>query len=280
MTKPTLNPESGFSRLRIDLTYDGTNFSGWAKQPNLRTVQQELEQALSTYLRTDVATVVAGRTDAGVHAKHQVVHVDLPDSTQIDSLVFRLNQILTDDIRILTATWAAPNFHARFTPVSRTYQYKIVDGGKITKPFERFDTAAWFRNLDVDLMNEAAEQMLGVHDFFAFCKFREGASTLKNLLEFKWHRGSDLVVEGQITANSFGYNMVRNLVGASVCVGEGRFEPKWMKKVLDDRVRISDSYVFPAKGLTLISINYPPESKYLQSYQQFLDQQDIDEFEG
>jgi len=128
MTKPTLNPESGFSRLRVDLTYDGTNFSGWAKQPNQRTVQEDFETALSTLIRTPVASIVAGRTDAGVHAKHQVLHVDLQSDTEIENIVFRLNQILKKDIRILQATWAAPNFHARFTPISRTYQYKIVDG--------------------------------------------------------------------------------------------------------------------------------------------------------
>ena len=280
MTKPTLNPESGFSRLRLDLTYDGTKFSGWAKQPNQRTIQQELEEGLSTYLRCEVSTVVAGRTDAGVHAKQQVVHIDLPSNTSIDGVVFRLNQILKDDIKILSASWAAPNFHARFTPISRTYQYKIVDGGQITNPLDRFDSAEWFRKLDIDLMNNASSLLLGRHDFFTFCKFREGGTTIKNLLEFNWHRNDDGVVIGQITADSFRYNMVRNLVGAAVCVGEGRFEPAWMKKVLDDRVRISDSYVFPAKGLTLISVKYPPESQYLDSYNQHQDLWDLDEAEG
>jgi len=119
MTKPTLDPKSGFSRLRVDLTYDGTNFSGWAKQPNLRTLQDEIEKALSTITQTQVATIVAGRTDAGVHAKQQVVHADLPENTNIENLVFRLNQLLAEDIRILNTVWAEPNFHARFTPISR-----------------------------------------------------------------------------------------------------------------------------------------------------------------
>ena len=172
MTKPTLNPESGFSRLRVDLTYDGTNFSGWAKQPNQRTVQEDFETALSTLIRTPVASIVAGRTDAGVHAKHQVLHVDLQSDTEIENIVFRLNQILKKDIRILQATWAAPNFHARFTPISRTYQYKIVDGGQITKPLDRYDSTEWFRKLDIDLMNQGSKLLLGEHDFFAYCKYR------------------------------------------------------------------------------------------------------------
>ena len=140
MTKPTLEVKSGFSRLRVDLTYEGTNFSGWAKQPNERTVQEEVEKALSTITQTKVATIVAGRTDAGVHAKHQVIHTDLPTQTDINNLAFRLNQILDADIRVLEAQWAPVNFHARFTAISRTYQYKIIDAGKVTAPLDRYDS--------------------------------------------------------------------------------------------------------------------------------------------
>ncbi|NBQ59835.1 MAG: tRNA pseudouridine(38-40) synthase TruA [Actinobacteria bacterium] len=280
MTLPTLNPESGFARLRVDLTYDGTNFSGWAKQPNQRTIQEEFEKALTTILRTPVTTIVAGRTDAGVHAKHQVLHSDIPIDSQIDNLTFRLNQFLTDEIRVLRTAWAPVNFHARFTAQSRTYQYKIIDGGQVTAPLDRYDSVEWFRKLDINLMNLGSNLLLGEHDFFAYCKFREGGSTVKNLLKFEWHRDENSIVIGEIQANSFRYNMVRNLVGAAVCVGEGRFEPKWMKKVLDERLRVSDSYVFPAKGLTLISISYPEIDQYLDSYNQYLKQIDFDEVEG
>ncbi|MEY3889887.1 MAG: hypothetical protein RLY62_69 [Actinomycetota bacterium] len=280
MTLPTLNPESGFARLRVDLTYDGTNFSGWAKQPNQRTIQEEFEKALTTILRTPVTTIVAGRTDAGVHAKHQVLHSDIPIDSKIDNLTFRLNQFLTDEIRVLRTAWAPVNFHARFTAQSRTYQYKIIDGGQVTAPLDRYDSVEWFRKLDINLMNLGSNLLLGEHDFFAYCKFREGGSTVKNLLKFEWHRDENSIVIGEIQANSFRYNMVRNLVGAAVCVGEGRFEPKWMKKVLDERLRVSDSYVFPAKGLTLISISYPETDQYLDSYNQYLKQIDFDEVEG
>ena len=280
MTLPTLNPESGFARLRVDLTYDGTNFSGWAKQPNQRTIQEEFERALTTILRTPVTTIVAGRTDAGVHAKHQVLHSDIPIDSKIDNLTFRLNQFLTDEIRVLRTAWAPVNFHARFTAQSRTYQYKIIDGGQVTAPLDRYDSVEWFRKLDINLMNLGSNLLLGEHDFFAYCKFREGGSTVKNLLKFEWHRDENSIVIGEIQANSFRYNMVRNLVGAAVCVGEGRFEPKWMKKVLDERLRVSDSYVFPAKGLTLISISYPETDQYLDSYNQYLKQIDFDEVEG
>ena len=280
MTKPTLEVKSGFSRLRVDLTYEGTNFSGWAKQPNERTVQEEVEKALGTITQTKVATIVAGRTDAGVHAKHQVIHTDLPTQTDINNLSFRLNQILDADIRVLTAQWAPVNFHARFTAISRTYQYKIIDGGKVTAPLDRHDSTEWFRPLDIELMNSGSKLLLGVHDFFAFCKFREGGSTIKNLLTFNWYRDEKDVVICEISADSFRYNMVRNLVGAAVCVGEGRFKPEWMFDTLKNKERIPDSYVFPAKGLTLISVQYPPVEQYLSNYENYLATQENSEDEG
>ena len=280
MTKPTLEVKSGFSRLRVDLTYEGTNFSGWAKQPNERTVQEEVEKALGTITQTKVATIVAGRTDAGVHAKHQVIHTDLPTQTDINNLSFRLNQILDADIRVLTAQWAPVNFHARFTAISRTYQYKIIDAGKVTAPLDRHDSTEWFRPLDIELMNSGSKLLLGVHDFFAFCKFREGGSTIKNLLTFNWYRDEKDVVICEISADSFRYNMVRNLVGAAVCVGEGRFKPEWMFDTLKNKERIPDSYVFPAKGLTLISVQYPPVEQYLSNYENYLATQENSEDEG
>jgi tRNA pseudouridine38-40 synthase len=280
MTKPTLEVKSGFSRLRVDLTYEGTNFSGWAKQPNERTVQEEVEKALSMITQTKVATIVAGRTDAGVHAKHQVIHTDLPAQTDINNLSFRLNQILDADIRVLTAQWAPDNFHARFTAISRTYQYKIIDAGKVTAPLDRHDSTEWFRPLDIELMNSGSNLLLGVHDFFAFCKFREGGSTIKNLLTFNWYRDEKDVVICEISADSFRYNMVRNLVGAAVCVGEGRFKPEWMFDTLKNKERIPDSYVFPAKGLTLISVQYPPVEQYLSNYENYLATQENSEDEG
>ena len=280
MTEPTLYPESGFLRLRVDLAYDGTNFSGWGKQPDRRTVQEEVEKALSTITQNQIATVVAGRTDAGVHAKQQVIHTDLPENTNIENLVFRLNQILDKDVRVISTCWAEVNFHARFTPISRTYQYKIIDAGKVTAPLDRYDSAEWFRELDIDLMNAGSKLLLGEHDFFAFCKFREGGSTVKNLMKFDWHRDENGVVIGEVKADSFRYNMVRNLVGAAVCVGEGRFAPEWMLKTLQDKARISDSYVFPAKGLTLIKVEYPQPDQYLSRYKNNLSIQELEEVEG
>jgi tRNA pseudouridine38-40 synthase len=270
MNEPTLNPESGFRRLRIDLSYDGTNFAGWAKQPDQRTLQEEIEKALTVLTQSNIATIVAGRTDAGVHAEHQVIHTDVPEKTDITNFTFRLNQLLDEDIRINSVVYAPVNFHARFTASARTYKYKIIDGGRVTPPLDRYDSADWFRELDIDLMNKGSQLLLGEHDFFAFCKFREGGTTIRNLLQFDWARDEKGYAVATVKAESFRYNMVRNLVGAAVCVGEKRFEPEWMLKTLEDKVRIPDSYVFPAKGLTLVCVEYPAESEYLTRYNNYL----------
>ena len=280
MNEPTLNPESGFRRLRIDLSYDGTNFAGWAKQPDQRTLQEEIEHALTVLTQSSIATIVAGRTDAGVHAEHQVIHTDVPEKTDITNFTFRLNQLLDEDIRVNSVVYAPVNFHARFTASARTYKYKIIDGGRVTPPLDRYDTADWFRDLDIALMNQGSQLLLGVHDFFAFCKFREGGTTIRNLLQFDWARDEKNYLVATIKAESFRYNMVRNLVGAAVCVGEKRFEPEWMLKTLEDKVRIPDSYVFPAKGLTLISVEYPAESEYLTRYNNYLESTAAEESES
>ena len=256
MNEPTLNPESGLIRLRIDLSYDGTNYAGWAKQPDQRTIQGEIEGALAKVIGSPVEAVTGARTDAGVHATGQVIHIDIPQSsTDIENLAFRLNQILDGDIRINNTSPAPKDFHARFSALSRTYKYKIIDGLKVVPPFARFDTATWFRHLDEKLMNEACAQLLGKHDFKAFCKFNPDQTTVRTLMEFNWERAGE-VLEARVKANAFCHSMVRNLVGAAVCIGEQRFEKEWMVKVLEEQERVSNSYVFPASGLTLINIEY------------------------
>ena len=271
MIEPALNPESGFRRLRIDLAYDGTNFVGWAKQPELRTLQGVLENSLAKLVRTPINTIVAGRTDAGVHATGQVVHIDLPEATpnsryrpdediwDFDHFRYRLNQMLDEDVRVLNVEAAPVNFDARFSATARHYRYKLLDGNRDLLPLHRFDAVTWFRPLDISLMNQASAPLLGKHDFFTFCRYREGSTTLRTLLEFIWSRDSDGFVICDIAADGFGWNMVRNLVGAAVCVGEGRFPTTWMAEILAATSRVSDSYVFPARGLTLVGVDYPDE---------------------
>lgn len=263
MSEPTLFPESGFLRLKIKLAYDGTAFSGWAKQPDRRTVQEEFEKAFSTVSRHQCETIVAGRTDAGVHATAQIIHVDVPIGTDQIDLAYRLNRLLDADIRVLEIEVAPEGFHARFSALRRHYQYQIVDGNRAINPLDRYDRASWYRPLDLDRLNEASSLLLGEHDFAAFCKYREGATTIRTLETFKWERKADGLLVAQVVADAFCYSMVRNLVGAAVCVAEGRFEPSWIAEMLANRQRISDSMVFPAEGLTLVQVDYPNNAQLL-----------------
>ena len=263
MSEPTLFPESGFLRLKIKLAYDGTAFSGWAKQPDRRTVQEEFEKAFSTVSRHQCETIVAGRTDAGVHATAQIIHVDVPIGTDQIDLAYRLNRLLDADIRVLEIEVAPEGFHARFSALRRHYQYQIVDGNRAINPLDRYDRASWYRPLDLDRLNEASSFLLGEHDFAAFCKFREGATTIRTLETFKWERKADGLLVAQVVADAFCYSMVRNLVGAAVCVAEGRFEPSWIAEMLANRQRISDSMVFPPEGLTLVQVDYPNNAQLL-----------------
>jgi tRNA pseudouridine38-40 synthase len=263
MTEPTLYPESGFLRLRLDLAYDGTNFSGWGKQPDRRSVQEEVEKAIVKISQSKVDSIVAGRTDAGVHATGQVIHVDLPESIQLEELGYKLNRILDTDVRVMDVSVAPPAFHARFSALRRHYTYKILDANQVISPLHRFDVASWYRPLDIEAMNTASALLLGDHDFAAYCKFREGATTIRQLQKFEWLRDSEGYLVGDVVADAFCYSMVRNLVGAVVCVADGRFGPEWIAQTLANKVRISDSLVFPACGLTLRQVDYPSDAELL-----------------
>jgi tRNA pseudouridine38-40 synthase len=264
MTEPTLYPESGFRRLRLDLSYDGTNFSGWGRQPDRRTVQQTVEEAIATVAQAKAETIVAGRTDAGVHATGQVIHVDLPESLELTDLAYKLNRILDEDIRINNIEIAPAAFHARFSALRRYYEYRILDENKVIPPLARFNTEGWYRPLDVDVMNNASALLLGTHNFAAFCKFREGATTIRTLETFQWRRDREGYLVGDVVADAFCYSMVRNLVGAIVCVADGRKDASWITTLLEDKERVSDSLVFPGRGLTLYKVDYPDAAELLE----------------
>ena len=264
MTEPTLYPESGFRRLRLDISYDGTNFSGWGIQPDRRTVQQSVEDAISTVAQAKTETIVAGRTDAGVHATGQVIHVDLPESLELTDLAYKLNRILDEDIRINQITIAPPAFHARFSALRRYYEYRILDENKGIPPLARFNTESWYRPLDVEVMNQASALLLGTHDYAAFCKFREGATTIRTLETYSWRRDNQGVLIADVVADAFCYSMVRNLVGAIVCVADGRKDVSWISTLLENKERVSDSLVFPARGLSLYKVDYPDDAELLE----------------
>ena len=255
-------------RLRIDLAYDGTDFHGWAAQPGLRTVQGELTAALATVLRhapEELQLVCAGRTDSGVHARGQVAHVDLPPelaaATEPDRLLRRVNGVLAPDLRLYRVTAAPDGFDARFGALWRRYAYRIADQPASVDPLHRGHVLAWPRPLDLDAMNAGAEQLVGLHDFAAFCKQRPGATTVRTLLELSWSRDEDGVAVGRVRADAFCHSMVRALVGCLVAVGEVRKPPEWAGEVLAARRRDPGVVVLHAHGLTLEEVAYPPDDE-------------------
>jgi tRNA pseudouridine38-40 synthase len=247
-------------RLRIDLAYDGTGFRGWAAQPGLRTVEGDLTAALAVVLRVpEVRVVCAGRTDAGVHARGQVVHADVADDAMPDSFARRLNGVLTPDVRVRRVVRAPDGFDARFGALWRRYAYRVADAADLVDPLTRAHVLAWPRRLDLDLMNEASVLLLGQHDFAAFCKQREGATTIRTLLELAWERDGAGVAVGTVKADAFCHSMVRALVGSLISVGEGRRPAAWVGEVLRAGRREGAAAVVHAHGLTLEEVAYPPD---------------------
>jgi tRNA pseudouridine38-40 synthase len=259
--EPATDPGGGLVRLRLAIAYDGTAVHGWARQPGQRTVQEDLETALATVLRRPVALTVAGRTDAGVHATGQVAHCDVPADLweqHRDRLVRRLRGVLPPDIAVPAAEPAPPDFDARFAALARHYVYRLTDAPAGPSPLRRFDTVGWPRALDVDAMRRAAGLLLGEHDFAAFCRRREGATTVRTLLALDVAREPDGVVV-RASADAFCHSMVRSLVGALLAVGEGRHAPEWPAGLLSHRERAGEVPVAPARGLTLVAVDYPPD---------------------
>lgn len=250
-------------RWRIDLRYDGTGFHGWARQDGLRTVQGDVEEALRTILRAEQAPPItcAGRTDTGVHARGQVAHVDLDSAMTGRELLRRLNGVLPQDIAVIAVAEAPEGFDARFSALFRRYVYRICDDATGWDPLHRQEVLRLGRSLDVDRMNAAAKNLLGEHDFAAFCRKREGASTVRALQEFSWARTAPGLLEGTVIADAFCHSMVRALVGSMVPVGEGRRDVDWPAAVLAARVRDSAVTVLPAHGLTLEEVRYPNDDQ-------------------
>ena len=260
-------------RIRLDLAYDGTDFSGWAAQPGLRTVEGELSAALSTVLRAGepVRLAVAGRTDAGVHARGQVVHADIgtgawralpgrSDRTPAEAALSRLRGVLPADVVVHAVRVAPEGFDARFSALRRRYLYRLCDDPVSADPLRRRDTVLHKRPLDVAAMDAAARRLVGLNDFAAFCRRREGATTVRTLLEYSWLRLDDGTLGATVVADAFCHSMVRALVGAVVPVGEGRRTPDWPVEVLRARRRDPAVGVMPARGLSLEEVVYPDDA--------------------
>ncbi|MDG4664006.1 tRNA pseudouridine(38-40) synthase TruA [Mycobacterium sp. 236(2023)] len=272
MNEPATDSGGGFVRLRLDIAYDGTDFAGWAAQAGHRTVAGVIDDALSTIFRTPVLTGAAGRTDSGVHATGQVAHVDIPvdavahayprtvrpGESEFGPLVRRLARMLTEDVRIRDITRAAPGFDARFSALRRHYVYRLTTAAFGAEPAEARYVTAWPRALDVDAMAEAARNLLGLRNFAAFCRHREGATTIRELQRLDCVRVGDRV-EVHVSADAFCWNMVRSLVGALLAVGEHRRDAEWLAALLGETHRSSDFAAAPARGLTLVGVDYPAD---------------------
>ena len=266
-------------RLRIDLAYRGAPFHGWARQPNLLTVQGRLEEALSLITRQPILLTVAGRTDAGVHARGQVAHLDVPkefwlslsrgreesDQVRGERLRARLEGLagrgLSGALAIKQVRVVSSDFDARFSALSRTYRYLICDDAREVDPC-RLDTARTSSPLNAEKMQVAAQALCGEHDFLPFAKPREGATTIRTLHSFMVSRPSPGIVQAMIRADAFCHSQVRFKMGALIEIGRGKYPPDWIAELLaagvcDQRVPLADG-----RGLTLWEVAYPPEDEY------------------
>lgn len=270
---PMSTPSPALVRVRLDLAYDGTDYNGWATQPGLPTVQGVLESALAMIIRRPVRTVVAGRTDAGVHARGQVVHFDLTEAEwtavtrhreglePASTLVRRLSGALSRErgaVVIRRAALAPEGFDARFSALWRSYRYAISDSSEACDPLNRRFTY-WHKTvLDVELMDAEARSVLGLHDFLTFCKPRDGATTIRELQDFGFTRDPQTgLITAHLRADAFCHNMVRALVAATVQVGEGRHPAGWVAERLEAMVRDAQTRLAPPHALVLEHVEYP-----------------------
>lgn len=271
-------------RVRLGVSYDGTNFAGWGRQPSLRTVQGELEAALATVFQRHgepPTLTVAGRTDAGVHATGQVAHLDLTQAqlaalderrgqSGAESLARRLNGIagLSSDVVVTGSAMAPVGFDARFSAIWRRYEYRVEDATRARNPLVRTFTLSHPTVLDVAAMNEAAGSLLGLHDWASYCKPRDGGTTIRTLQEFRWERSVDGIILARVQADAFCHSMVRSLVGASIAVGEGKLTATDLSALRDEKARTSAFKTAPAKGLTLVEVGYPPDEQLAERAEQ------------
>lgn len=283
----TLAHNSEKIRVRLNLSYNGAAFHGWAIQPELRTVEGELSAALTRICRTMIVLTVAGRTDTGVHAHGQVAHFDLPveiwkripgrsEITPEQALVRKVNALLAhnaagpkgySDIVVHSAEPVCADFDARFSALWRRYTYLIADGPANWDPM-RTDVLWVPTELDLSAMNQAAKPLLGEHDFLSFCKPRPGASTVRTLKELSFQRikinpaDQRGIICASVCADAFCHSQVRTLVGTLIEVGRGAREIDWPAERLAARVRNGEVVVAPAHGLTLVEIGYPTPAEY------------------
>jgi tRNA pseudouridine38-40 synthase len=250
------------ARVRLDVSYDGTDFHGWAVQPDRRTVAGVLAGALVRLFGEVENLTAAGRTDAGVHATGQVCHVDVPAAAWEpvrDGVVRRLASLLPADVRVRSALAVGPEFDARFSALARRYEYRVSDAPYGVDPLRRRDTLAWGWPLDLARLNEAAAGLVGEHDFAAYCRRHPNGTTIRAITGLGWRREADGILVATVEADAFCQSMVRSLVGAMLVAGDGRKPAGWPAELLSRGERASEVQVVAPHGLTLVAVSYPPD---------------------
>jgi tRNA pseudouridine38-40 synthase len=291
MSEPVDELVDGFTRLRLDFGYDGTDFYGWSKQPELRTIQGEFIKAFTLIFGeddNDFGLRVAGRTDAGVHAVGCVLHADLTDAQlkrlgrndSMEDIAYKLNGLLPIDIRVNKVSIAPTGFDARFSAINRRYRYRLADQLAEKNPLESRFTLETYGRLDIDAMNAAGQVLLGLHDFASFCKPREGATTIRELQEISVKRVPNGVVEIEIQADAFCHNMVRSIVGALIGVGQGKADAAKIKELLEKTNREGSFKVVAPHGLQLMAIGYPADELLAQQAKEARNFRTLDEAQG
>jgi tRNA pseudouridine38-40 synthase len=287
MNQPVDPQVDGLVRYRADFAYDGTNFAGWAKQPDLRTVHGEVITALETIFgetQDDFGMRVAGRTDAGVHATGQVLHFDLEPSRlkrlgRDTEFLHRLNGLLPADVQFTKIELAPEGFDARFSAAFRRYRYRIADDLAFKNPLSSRYTLWFKRPLDTAAMQSAAQHLKGLHDFASFCRPREGATTIRELKKIEVTRNvaDGNVIEIELVADAFCHNMVRSIVGALIATGVGKATPDDILRVLKQASRVGAYKVVAPEGLTLVEVGYPPDDQLQAQADRARDTRSLDE---
>lgn len=245
-------------RVRMVVSYDGTAYRGWQLQPNGITIEEVLNRELTALLKEPISVIGASRTDSGVHARGNIVVFDTENRMPADKICFALNQRLPEDIRVQRSEEVPADWHPRKANCTKTYEYKVLNR-KISMPLERLYAHFCYFNLDLDKMREAAAYLVGEHDFKSFCTVRTQAEeTVRTIYSLDITKQEDMITI-RISGSGFLYNMVRIIAGTLLEVGMGAYPPEHMEEILDARDRQAAGRTAPARGLTLVSMEYQKE---------------------
>jgi len=249
-------------RIKLTIEYDGTNYAGWQVQPNAVTIQEKIENALYQVTRSDIRIHGAGRTDAGVHALAQTAHFDTEARIPSENFAAALNTFLPDDIRIIESKQVPDDFHARYLAKGKVYRYTIYNRACASALLR--DTTCYVReSLDTELMNEAALQFIGVHDFSAFCAVKSSVENKVRMILRAEVKADLPLITFTVAGNGFLYNMVRIMAGTLIDVGRGKISSTDVKAIIETKDRTRAPFTAPPQGLALKAVLYKKKDEML-----------------